>query len=48
MLMKLPLEATYEENSLVILGNIRDNEYICLPCIGYQFDEVMDKNNLAI
>lgn len=39
MLMKLPVETTYEDVILVIMGNVIDDEYMCLSCIGYQFDE---------
>jgi hypothetical protein len=40
VLLKLPLEAVFEKSYLEILGNLDDGEYICLGCMGYQFDEV--------
>jgi hypothetical protein len=38
MLMKLPLETIYERNHMQILGNVRPGEYMCLSCIGFQWD----------
>lgn len=43
MLMKLPLEAIYENANLVIMGNVVENEFMCLPCIGVQFDESFER-----
>lgn len=45
LLIKLPVEITYEENELHILGNIKENEYMCLPCVGFQYDEVSNRAN---
>lgn len=44
MLLTLPLDVAYQFKNLEILGNISDGERICLPCVGYQFDEVMKVN----
>jgi hypothetical protein len=40
VLIKLPFEARYEKAVIEILGNITEDEYICLPCMGYEFDKV--------
>ena len=48
MMMKLPVEAIYESNFLEILGNCEDDEYICLSCIGCQFDDVMEEKENVI
>jgi hypothetical protein len=38
MLMKVPVETMYEDKVLQIVGNVIESEFICLPCIGFQFD----------
>jgi hypothetical protein len=43
VLIKLPFEARYQKAVIEILGNITENEYICLPCMGFEFDKAMDK-----
>ncbi len=43
LLIKLPVEIVYENHELHILGNIEDNEYMCLICVGYQYDEVIER-----
>jgi hypothetical protein len=43
MLMKLPVDALFLNKNLGILGNLREGEHICLPCIGYQFDETFER-----
>jgi hypothetical protein len=47
LLIKLPFEARYKKSCIEILGNIIEDEYICLPCMGYEFDKVMDKQEKA-
>lgn len=38
MLLKLPVDTAYENALLEIIGNYSRNEYICLPCVGFQID----------
>jgi hypothetical protein len=40
MLLKLPLDVIYENDWLEIVGNVKPDEYICIACVGYQFDEM--------
>lgn len=47
MLIQVPVEIWYEEISFEVLGNLIDGEYICLPCIGDQFDMIWDEMNSA-
>ncbi len=42
MLLKLPLEISFLSSHLHFIGNANPNEYICLPCIGYQWDEAQE------
>lgn len=42
-MIKLPVEITYGENELNILGNVSENEYMCLSCVGYQYDDVAER-----
>lgn len=41
-LLRLPLEVIWEEALLEIVGNIEDQEYVCLVCMGYLVDERFD------
>ena len=41
LLIKLPFETIFRKARLEILGNITDNEFICLPCMGYQIDDML-------
>lgn len=43
MLLKLPLDTVYENAWLEIMGNAQPNEYVCLACVGYAFDEEFDR-----
>jgi hypothetical protein len=47
MLMKLPVETAYENVWLHIVGNLKDQEYMCLPCIGFQFDEMFRRQEVC-
>jgi uncharacterized protein VirK/YbjX len=38
MILKLPLEMVYDNVWAEIQGNVETDEYICLPCVGYQYD----------
>jgi hypothetical protein len=38
LLVRLPVETAYEDDIIEIIGNFEPNEYICLPCLGFQFD----------
>jgi hypothetical protein len=38
MLLKCPVDTAYESVQLNIIGNYSRNEYVCLPCVGFQFD----------
>lgn len=40
MLVSVPCDVSYDGISLEILGNVQPNEFICLPCIGFQWDEI--------
>ena len=40
MLLKLPVETSYDGETLEIVGNVVPTEYICLPCVGFQYDEI--------
>jgi hypothetical protein len=40
VIIKLPFEARYEKAVIEILGNIVEDEYICLPCMGFEIDKV--------
>lgn len=42
LLIKLPVDIAYDEVYFEIVGNYRPNEHICLPCVGYIFDELSD------
>lgn len=41
VLLKLPLDTVYGNIALEIIGNLDSGEYICLGCMGFQFDEVV-------
>lgn len=41
VLLRLPLETIYDRVILEIIGNSVKGEYICLGCMGFQFDEVI-------
>lgn len=43
LLIRLPFETKYKRACLEIIGNHVENEYICLPCMGYEFDKAMDR-----
>ncbi len=43
-LLKLPLESRFQDLAVEIIGNAKPDEYICLPCFGYQIDWVDDDN----
>lgn len=47
LLLKMPFETIYEDKNLIFMGNVKEDDYICLPCIGYQFDEVFEEDNKA-
>lgn len=38
MLLEMPVEAVYDGVEMRIIGNANPNEFICLPCVGFQFD----------
>lgn len=38
LMVKLPVEVAYDDATLHIVGNYREEEYMCLVCIGYQID----------
>jgi hypothetical protein len=38
LLMKLPLDIKWGEIHIEIIGNAKPNEWVCLPCMGYQYD----------
>lgn len=38
MLVKLPVETSYDIHHMQIVGNMQPGEFICLPCMGFQFD----------
>lgn len=40
MLFKLPLETKYSKVHMQVVGNCTPNEFMCLPCVGYEYDEV--------
>lgn len=42
LLIKLPVDIAYDEVYFEIVGNYQPNEHICLPCVGYIFDELSD------
>ena len=41
LLIKLPFETIFRKARLEILGNLIEEEYICLPCMGYQIDDML-------
>lgn len=43
LLIKLPFETMFKKARLEILGNIMENEFICLPCLGYQIDDMLNR-----
>lgn len=40
MLLRAPVEAIYLNVLFEVVGNLEEGEYICLPCVGYQWDEI--------
>lgn len=38
MLLRLPVDTVYEKVHIHIIGNYSQNEYVCLPCVGFQVD----------
>jgi hypothetical protein len=47
MIMRLPVETVYENVHLHIVGNVKDKEFMCLPCIGFQFDEMFRRQTIC-
>lgn len=43
VLVRLPFETSYQNVKMVIVGNCKHDENICLGCMGFQFDELMIK-----
>lgn len=41
MLLEMPVETIYLGHIVHIIGNANPNEYICLSCVGYQFDAIL-------
>jgi len=37
-LVKLPVEFKWDNIHFKVMGNCIPNEFICLPCLGYQYD----------
>jgi hypothetical protein len=40
LLLAVPCEVVYKDHCFEVLGNLIDNEYICLPCVGFQWDDI--------
>jgi hypothetical protein len=41
ILVKLPVDILFKNVLLGIVGDLEPDQYICLGCIGYQFDDVL-------
>lgn len=42
MLLKLPLESKYTKVHMRVVGNCVSEEYMCLPCVGFEYDEIYE------
>jgi hypothetical protein len=49
VLVELPVVTLFRNIHLEIMGNVLDHgEYICLPCIGFEFDDALKKQGLVL
>jgi hypothetical protein len=47
LLIRLPVELKWEGIWLHVIGNANPNEFMCLPCIGFQYDGI-ERERVAI
>jgi len=40
LIIKIPCEIVYKDIWFEMVGNAADNEFICLPCIGDEYDNM--------
>ena len=46
-LVKLPVEFKWGEIHFEVMGNCKPDEFICLPCLGYQYDFARIEKNVS-
>lgn len=47
-LFKVPIEFVWEDVHFEMIGNAVSDEFICWPCLGYQYDLAkMDKKHVS-